>query len=1180
MKHLLLTFAFLGVIVSVQAQLSINEFVATNYNGIVDEDSEYPDWIEIYNGGPTSVNLGEYYLSDDKLTPQKWQFPSYTIQSKGFVAVMASGKNRTTLPYSWRTIVDRGQVWRYRVPTASIGNTWRNLDYDDSAWAQGSSGFGYGDGDDATLIPNPSLSVYIRKTFQIDDLAKVRNLILHIDYDDGFVAYINGTEVARSNMGNPGQAVEYNTMATDREATIYNGGVPETFDLGNYLSLLRQGTNVIAIEGHNASSNSTDLSLIPFLSIATEELTRTISVHQYFTPRENYMHTNFKIDNAGEMIYLVSPSGQFIDSLGNVPLDADISYGRQPDGTKNNFYFATPTPGTTNNNQQGAVNLKADSVIFSAKGGYYPSGVLLYLSSPVATDKIYYTLDGSMPSSSSAVYSNPLNISTDRVVKARIYRTGALPGPVVSNTYIKGKNHKFPITSLSTDPANLWDYYTGIYVKGPNASSDNPYYGANFWQDWEKPAQLEVYDSNKQQVINQGVGIKIYGAWTRANALKSMSIFARKEYGKGSLEYAFFNDKKITKFESLVFRNSGNDFGYTMFRDGFMTGLTRKMDVDRPAFKPSAHYLNGEYWGILNIREKINEHFVADNHQFDTEDLALIAHNTAGTEVLHGTDTDYKALLSYLQNNNLQTDANYHKALESIDVDNFIQYQLTQIFVDNTDWPGNNMKFWRINTPESKWRWILYDTDFGFSLYGNSVQNNTLAFALDPTKTGWPNPSWSNLIIRRLLTSTQFRNNFITQYSDHLNTTFLSSNLNAKIDSLRTLFDGEIQYHTAKWGGNNWTNEVSRMKTWASSRATYAWQHLQSQFALGSKYTVQVSVNDVAQGGVKLNSIVLEGYPFSGLYFQGIPIKLKALPKPGYKFVRWEGSVSATTSEIAYPMNTTGSFNAVFSAATEADVKVVINEINYKSATNYDTEDWIELYNNGTATVDLSGWELTDLGKEESYFFAPGTILYPGEYIVACNKLTNFRNLHPTTKNSRGNFKFGLSSGGDKIRLFDKSGKLMDAIDYQSTTPWPVIADNSGRTLELTNPDADNSLASKWVVNTNYGTPGKKNAGYIATPIVQVPDVDKFELGCFPSAFKDFTTIEVAVPDTNHYTIEILDINGRQLHVLASQVMEPNKYYIDWHGVDANNKAVSSGVYMVKCSSSTHTKTIKVLKIN
>ncbi|MFT3738606.1 MAG: CotH kinase family protein [Breznakibacter sp.] len=1179
MKYLLLIIAFFWGMVQLNAQLTLNEFVSSNNSGITDEDSEYSDWLEIYNGGTNTLNLGGHFLSDDKLNLQKWQFPSYNLQPKQFLTVMASGKNRTALPYSWKTVIDRGQNWKYKVPTAGIGTTWRNLGFDDSGWGEGPSGFGYGDDDDATAIPNPSISVYIRKTFNIASIDKVRKLVLHIDYDDGFVAYINGMEVARSNMGTTGQTVEYNTLASDKEASIYSGGYPETFDISNFTNTLVQGTNVIAIEGHNASPTSTDLSLIPFLSIATEEMEQTVSVHQYFAPRENYFHTNFKLDNAGETFYLVSPTNQIVDSLGYTPLDADISYGRQPDGTKNYFYFSAPTPGTTNNNQQGAVNSSADPVVFSAQGGYYPSGLLLNLSSPVPTDKIYYTKDGSAPSMSSTLYSAPISISTDCVIKARIFRDGTLPGPIVVNTYIKGKNHKFPITSLSTDPANLWDYYTGIYVKGPNASTEDPYFGANFWQDWEKPAHFEVLDTNKKTVVNQGVGIKIFGAWSRASALKSMAVFARKQYGKGSIEYMFFDDKNIDKFESVVLRNSGNDLTYTMFRDGLMTGLARKMDVDRPAFKPSAHYLNGEYWGILNIREKVNEHFLADNHQFDTEDISLL---TNDSEIVMGTNADYQTMVAYIKNNSLQTAANYQYVMGLMDVDNFIQYQLTQIFIDNTDWPGNNIKFWRVNTPESKWRWILYDTDFGFNLYWNGVQNNTLAFALDGTKTNWPNPAWSTLLLRRLVTSTEFRNNFINQYADHLNTTFLATNLNTKIDSMKTLFDGEIQYHLSKWGGTyaNWTYEVNRMKTWANSRAAYAWQHLQTQFALGSRSTVQVSVNNTAQGQVKLNSIVLENSPFTGTYFPNIPIKLKALPKPGHKFVQWEGSVTATTPEISYNMATTGSFNAVFTVATDADVKVVINEINYKSATNYDTEDWIELYNNGVATVDLSGWEITDLGKEESFFFAPGTILYPGEYLIVCNKLTSFRNFHPTTKNSRGNIKFGLSSSGDKIRLFDKTGKLMDAVDYLASSPWPVIADNSGGTLELINPDVDNSAASRWVLNPNYGTPGKKNLGYVTTPVEEKPIVDKFIVSCFPNPFTDFTTIEISIPDTNHYSIEILDINGRTINVLASKKLEPNIYYIDWNGTDMNNNLVGKGVYLVKSTSSTHTKTIKVLKIN
>jgi hypothetical protein len=1158
--------------------------MSANYNVLVDEDNDFSDWIELYNNSDIPANLSGYYLSDDKINLQKWEFPPCELAPKAYMIVFASGKDKKNLPYSWQTIINRGDTWQYRIPTTDLGTAWHSALFDDSGWQQGASGFGYGDNDDATILPS-CVSVFIRKKFEIVDLSKVRKLVLHMDFDDGFVAYINGTEIARSNLGTPGNPVAYNTLASDKEANIYRGLAPDIYEIHNPQSLLVQGTNVITIQGHNASANSSDLTLIPFLTLATEETTQINNVHAYFTPPTNYLHTNFKLDRTGEVFYLTAPNGTLLDSLGTVSLDGDVSYGSKPDGTNNFFYFATPTPGSTNNNQVGAVSLRADTVLFSAKGGYYPSGTLVYLSSPVATDKIYYTRDGSTPTSSSTLYSNPISVNADGIIKARIYRDGTLPGAVVTHTYWVTRNHKFPVSSITTNPDNLWNYYTGIYVMGPNAQSNTPNYGANFWQDWEKPAHFELFDAQQQKVIDQGVGIKIYGAYTRSYDLKSMAIFARNQYGKGSIKYKLFDDKGYDKFEALILRQSGNDYGYTQFRDGFMTGLTRKMDVDRQGFKPTAHYLNGVYWGILNLREKINEHFVASAHSFNTQEVSVLGSSVnSELEIMEGTDEDYRALLSYVSSSNLQTAANYNHLMNWIDIDNYIQYQLMQIYVSNTDWPGNNIKFWRMHSPESKWRWILYDTDFGFGLYNSTAYNhNTLAFATDATKTAWPNPAWSTLLFRRLLTSTQFRNNFINQYADHLNTTFLPTNVNPQIDSLKALFEPEIQFHINRRGSSysNWSSQVERLKTYSNNRPSFAWNHIQSHFNLGSRWSINVNVSNANHGQVKLNSIILDQAAFSGTYFQNIPIDLKALPKPGYKFVRWDGTVPAITPDISYNMFAANpTFTAIFTQASEADIQIVINEFNFKSATHFDTDDWIELYNNGSATVDLSGWILTDLGKEEPYIFPAGTIMYPGDYLVICEKLKKFRNHRPATRNSRGNFAFGLNSTGDKIRLFNAANKLMDAVDYYTIKPWPVIQDETGGTLELVNPGVDNTLAKNWVVNSSLGTPGKQNLGYVQTNNEPDTFAPRFSMNCYPNPFKDYTTIELSIPASNTYRIDVLDMHGRIIKPLLNGNLTADTYYFDWDGTDLNNKIQRSGVYLIKCQSSTTNTTIKVLKIN
>ncbi|MBN2166826.1 MAG: CotH kinase family protein [Marinilabiliaceae bacterium] len=1171
-----LSTVFLISVFSIKSQIVINELSSSNYNGLHDETGEPVDWIELYNLSENAVNIGGLCLSDDSLNLLKWQFPNYLMGGNSFLTICASDKDLVDLPLIWNTVINWGDTLSYIVPTSNIDDGWKSLGFDDYLWNKAPGGIGYGDGDDSTVI-DTCISVFIRKEFEVDDLGTVKRLIMHLDYDDGFVAYLNGVEIARSYLGYSGVPSLYNDLADGHEASIYKGMPPEQFEIYNATGILVQGTNVLAIQVHNNYAASSDLTAIPFLTIGYSSHSVKTKIHKYFKADRLYFHTNFKLNDTGEALYLSSPSGVIIDKIEALSMSRDVSYGRYPDGNQIKGFFQMPSPGETNNNNPIVKSLVFDSVKFSHIGGCYPNGFYLELLASDSLDRIFFTTNGDEPTEMDILYTNPINISADTIIKARIFRDEALPGAIVSNTYILSRKHKFPITCLSTDTENLWDEQTGIYVAGLNAEEDMPHYGANYWEDWEKPAHFEMFDTLGEKVIDQNVGIKIYGNYTRTHPQKSLALFARKKYGRGSFNYPFFADKNIDTFESVVLRNSGQDGSYSMFRDGLCSILASNMDIDRIAYRPTAHYLNGKYWGILNIREKHNEHFLADNHLFNTDDLTVFKSD----EVLMGVNTDYKEMLSFIETNNLNSSENYQVVLDKIDVNSYIQYQLTEIYIDNGDWPGNNLKFWRVNTPDSKWRWVLFDADYTFGLYyWNGYTHNTLAIATDSTSTKWPNPEWSTRLFRRLLTSSKFRNEFINQYCDQLNTTFTSENIFEVIDSLQNMFDGEIQMHLQRWGlsYSDYLYHIGKVREYASLRPEYAWQHITETFGLGNNKEVVVSVNDNNMGMVKMHSMVVDQPLFTGYYYQNVPIHLKALPKPGYKFVKWEGSVVSADSYIEFDMADAGSFIAVFDTASEKDIDIVINEINYKSADNFDTEDWIELYNNGSATVDLGGWKLTDLSSDPAYFFPRGTVLYPGDYLVVCDEIREFRNYRTSRRNSIGNFEFGLSKNGDVIRLYNSKGELKDSIDYTSYVPWPVIENETGGTIELIQPYLDNSKPLSWIINNSKGTPGAQNLGVHSSVLNRVGKNIDLNVSCFPNPFVDYTTIEFRINNDGLVILEVLNINGQHVNVLVNQHLNSDKYYFDWDGTNYSGQVVEPGIYFIRCQSGKNSIVQKVIK--
>jgi hypothetical protein len=1179
MRYLLLNLVFLFLSFQLFSQVLINEFSSSNLSGITDEDGDRNDWIELYNHSASEINLDGYHLSDDASYLKKWTFPAIPLKSYSYLLIFASDKNRITLPINFQTIIPRSADWKYLVPTSEIGNSWLNTGFDASFWNTGASGFGYGDNDDTTILNN-IVSVFIRKEFIITNLQNIEEFVLSIDYDDGFVAYINGHEIARSNLGEAGSAVAFNQLTGNsaREATMYQGGFPENFTITDPGTFLVEGNNVLAIQGHNSDPGSSDFSLIPMLSLGLRGAGYLDSFPDYIQLKGRKLHTNFKISAEGETLILSRPDSSILDSVSAIPLLADISFGRKPDGKDSWFYFASPTPGTANTSN-GYSTLTSDYIKFSIKGGYFPGGLELLLSSSDPSDSIFFTLDGSEPSLNDSLYTGPIVISKNSVVRARSLNSQKLPGIISTNTYIT-RQHTIPVVCLSTAPENLWDSLTGIYVKGPNASADFPYFGANFWQDWERKAHMELYDIDGNKQIDQDIGIKIFGSWSRGNDQKSIALFARREYGKGSFDYQFFKDKPIKKFESVVLRNAGNDWDQAMMRDGLTSSLIEDMDIDRMAFQPSIVYLNGEYWGILNIREKVNTNFLAENHFVNPDNVNLLEFDGS---IVEGSNSSYLQIVSFLNSHTLETEQNYLQISKKMDINNYIQYQLTEIYINNKDWPGNNIKFWNTNDPGSLWRWIIFDTDFGFSIWeDNAYIFNTLEYALDPAGPDWPNPPWSTLLFRKMMSNPGFRNEFVNQYADRLNTNFADAKVNATIDSLKQIFLPEISDHLIRWGMdyNNWQNNYTVIKNYAKFRPAYARMQMKSVLGLGEQLIIKVEVDAPGTGRVKVNSVIPDLYPFTGVYFKGLPIKLTAIPAPGYKFLRWElVSLISNSITIDYNMAAAGTFKAVFVLAGSADINIVINEINYNSSPEKDTKDWVELYNVGNTSVNLKNWIISDKGSEFGYTFPSDIILSPGMYYVVCREMEAFRLVWPEIVNTTGDMNFGLSSTGDDVNLFDSEGNLIDFVNYTPNLPWPTDANGTGASIELVNPLTDNNKGSNWKSSSDGGTPGKLNLRTLPPEGTNEFPPTGCSLSCFPNPFQDYTTLRIEAPVFGKYKIEVYDLAGRLLNILADQIVESGAYYIYWDGRDFNNGMLPGGVYIIRMSGEKQDCNIKVIII-
>jgi len=338
------------------AQVSISEVCPSNIDVILDEEGDSSDWIELWNHGATTVDLRGWCLSDDRDQPRKWGLPDTTLFPNERLLIWASGKGSSEpVTARYHPLVTQGDTASYFVGTQEPPATWHDVGFDDSAWSTGQSGFGYGDGDDATFVQ--AGSVYLRFEFELEAkfLRILDGLYLHVDYDDAYVAHLNGQEVARENLlGAPGSHVPHDTYAPiDHEAILYQGQKLEPLRLAPLSQHLRPGTNVLGIQVHNVSATSSDMSLIAFLTATTYapvgELPNPSLIFK--DKSSNFpLHTSFKLSASGEELFLTDPAGNIADSVETPQVYANTSFGRSgaPGTGSPLLHYQEPTPGKAN----------------------------------------------------------------------------------------------------------------------------------------------------------------------------------------------------------------------------------------------------------------------------------------------------------------------------------------------------------------------------------------------------------------------------------------------------------------------------------------------------------------------------------------------------------------------------------------------------------------------------------------------------------------------------------------------------------------------------------------------------------------------------------------------------------------------------------------------------------------
>ncbi len=755
--------------------------------------------------------------------------------------------------------------------------------------------------------------------------------------------------------------------------------------------------------------------------------------------RNTGLHTNFQLDIEGEFLGLSRQHYHFIDSVNFSQQRTNISFGRDDGNVSQWVFYQQPTPGKANTSKP--YSGFAQKPQFSIQGGFFTSSQQVSISSPQPDALIYYSTDGTEPGDSCKFYKHPVNVDFTSVIRAKCYLEGYLPSKSVNHTYFINEPERIlPVISLYTAPEHLWDSTTGMFIK--------------YEEDLEKPMGIEFFDEFNNREFALNAGSEVYGSATRKYAQKSIEIKMKNLYGAETLNYKLFPRENRDNFKTFLLRNSGNDWTNqhnclgTMFCDALQQEIVNgQMDLDMQLYRPSVVYLNGQYWGLYNIREKLDDHYIEYYHGVDADSMDMIKLCAdENYEIPFGDSIHMQNLVEYVKSHDMTLEENYEFLKTQIDIDEFINFYIAQIFNANIDWPNNNNKFWRPQKPNGKWRWMLYDLDFGFNGFRWTTYPNWEAYSknmyghLEISA----NDMWAAEIWRNVIDNKDFINEFAQRYMHLLNTTYEKNRLLDIMYEIQKTIEPEMPRHVERWqnqGGlssmSDWWGQLIKLAKFAELRTENELLHLKEQFNLKSMRTVHIQVHPFLGGQVKVHEIPLQTENLRANYFAQIPLRLSALPNKGYAFSGWTGDVNSENDTlIVFPENV----QSIIARFEPQDDSLLINEI---CASNnsliYDNfrefDDWIEIHNTTESDIDLGGLFLTDNYSQPFKWQIPendtkNTLIPPEGYLLfwldgQFNQGSNHAN-------------FKLDKEGEQIALVKKMGDEPAFIDSFSFQQQPA----------------------------------------------------------------------------------------------------------------------------------------------
>ena len=729
-------------------------------------------------------------------------------------------------------------------------------------------------------------------------------------------------------------------------------------DSSDWIELYNSGSKTVSLGGAYLSDDpdQPDKWRLPDVRLKPKEYLIVFCSDKDRTSGE--LHTSFKLSAGDESIILSGSDKKPVDSIAIPNMYEDTTYGRYPDGGSS-LRILSGTPGSSNS---GSKSVTVAAPIFSAASGFYDSEFKLGITADAGLT-IYYTTDGSVPTTRSKKFSGSVPITSRAGERAVLMFTkgmtvnesseyipsGSFPlatviraiavdskgnkSPVTTATYFVGKDicqkyDDISVISVVTDPDNLFDQETGIYTAGnvfkewraknPSGTLDGST-PANFNQrgsDWEKEAHVDFFDKNELG-FSVECGVRVQGGWSRNSQQKSLKFYMRSEYGDSKLSYTLFEDnysyddgELITDYKRFMIRSGGNDEFMLKFKCAWTQSLVDDLEFCTQNDRIVVCFLDGEYWGVYTLNNVYDDNYISDNYGVPKDEVIMIK---AGElqEGKEGDDAAFYSDKSFVENNDMSVAANYQKACELFDMDSLMDYMAVEMYIGNQDWIGGNWAVWSTRTADgsageyhdSRWRFMLYDTEFSMDLYnaGRDYKYDVLEQLVIK------GDGFFSKMLTSLLKNKEFKADFIVAMEKVANVCFNPGYAKERLQDYSDLYTPYLEEHFDRFIGwrsvSDIRNNVSSWKAWLDNRLRYLPEMLKKDLKLSSSKTVTLtlSVSSLEGGTISFDDtdIRFTSTKWTGQLLPGYSVILEAKPAPGYRFVGWSGSYSGTASKIS-----------------------------------------------------------------------------------------------------------------------------------------------------------------------------------------------------------------------------------------------------------------------------------------